>query len=417
MSQTISRKHTATSCRWLAITFLLLISAGRAASAETTLHLEGDVPARAETRFFVPLEVPDGIAEIEVRHDDLSEANILDWGLDDPNGFRGWGGGNASRRSSVSRRRRAATCPVRSAAGRGRSSSGRRRSRAAGALRGRRHLRDTATLAPQSERTPYAAPAPRARRRVGTPATFTCTRARAATRGRRSTRCWHSPPAAGSISSCSPSTTPRASSRCTHAAQAQHPGRAAPPGGGVHDLRRPRQRHRRRQWVDHRIGVRGATIEDAIGALSRSKAPCSRSIILARLGDLCIGCGWEHVVDPNEIDGVESPDRHRHRRDLLGEGWSPPGLARGGARRQRRSRRRHGDGPFDSPIGSPTTMVYAKELSVAAILEGVRDARTVVKLDGPDGPMVDTEASGRRRGDIVYATHRPCAPRSPAATV
>jgi hypothetical protein len=39
--------------------------------------------------------VPPGTVEIEVQHDDLSDDNILDWGLDDPSGFRGWGGGNS----------------------------------------------------------------------------------------------------------------------------------------------------------------------------------------------------------------------------------------------------------------------------------------------------------------------------------
>ena len=57
-------------------------------------HL-AEVPPGSETHFFVPFEVPAGTVEIEIRHDDLSSANILDWGLDDPSGFRGWGGGNS----------------------------------------------------------------------------------------------------------------------------------------------------------------------------------------------------------------------------------------------------------------------------------------------------------------------------------
>ena len=69
--------------------FLPLVDA-----AETTIHLEGEVPDDGLEHFFLPFDVPNGIVEIEVRHDDLSDTNILDWGLDDPNGFRGWGGGN-----------------------------------------------------------------------------------------------------------------------------------------------------------------------------------------------------------------------------------------------------------------------------------------------------------------------------------
>ena len=57
-----------------------------AAGQETMISIEGTVPAGPETHFFLPFEVPEGVAEIEVRHDDLSEENILDWGLDDPEG-------------------------------------------------------------------------------------------------------------------------------------------------------------------------------------------------------------------------------------------------------------------------------------------------------------------------------------------
>src|SRR5690606_35245426 len=60
-----------------------------------SLILEGEVPAAGEDAFFeLPFEVPEGVAEITVEHSDLSNANILDWGLEDPQGFRGWGGGN-----------------------------------------------------------------------------------------------------------------------------------------------------------------------------------------------------------------------------------------------------------------------------------------------------------------------------------
>jgi hypothetical protein len=56
-----------------------------------------------------------------------------------------------------------------------------------------------------------------------------------------------------------------------------------------------------------------------------------------------------------------------------------------------------------SPIGTPTTMVFANALSVDAILEGVRSGRTAVKMNGIGGPMLETELSGDRVGDTVYA--------------
>src|SRR5512146_2291068 len=75
-----------------AIPFVLL--AGVCFAAEPVV-IQGDVPD--EGLFFtVPFEVSAGTAELELRHDDLSNANILDWGLFAPDGgFVGWGGGNS----------------------------------------------------------------------------------------------------------------------------------------------------------------------------------------------------------------------------------------------------------------------------------------------------------------------------------
>lgn len=55
--------------------------------------MTGKSPPTVAITSSLELDVPEGTQEIEVRHDDLSGANILDFGLDDPNGYRGWGGG------------------------------------------------------------------------------------------------------------------------------------------------------------------------------------------------------------------------------------------------------------------------------------------------------------------------------------
>src|SRR5690606_9604411 len=62
-----------------------------------------------------------------------------------------------------------------------------------------------------------------------------------------------------------------------------------------------------------------------------------------------------------------------------------------------------GTGMFTSPIGGPTTMVYADELSASAIVRAVREGRTVVKLEGPDDPMVELVAGDARIGDTITA--------------
>ena len=48
-------------------------------------------------------------------------------------------------------------------------------------------------------------------------------------------------------------------------------------------------------------------------------------------------------------------------------------------------------------------MIYAEELSVDAIVEGIRNGRVVVKVNSPDDPMLDTQLSGERMGHTVFA--------------
>lgn len=50
--------------------------------------------------------------------------------------------------------------------------------------------------------------------------------------------------------------------------------------------------------------------------------------------------------------------------------------------------------PIEAPIGLPTTVVYAEELSEAGIVCGVRAGHTFVKVTGPDAPDLRLEARG-----------------------
>ena len=73
---------------------LLAFVAGPASAAET-LHLSGKLAEGDPAFELVDFDVPDGVVEIEVRHTDDSAKNVVDFGLLGPDGFRGWGGGNA----------------------------------------------------------------------------------------------------------------------------------------------------------------------------------------------------------------------------------------------------------------------------------------------------------------------------------
>src|SRR5512144_1286426 len=63
------------------------------ATVLSTMHYEGDVAAAGGDYADLAVVVPAGTREIRIAHSDGSAADILDWGVWSPDGFRGWGGG------------------------------------------------------------------------------------------------------------------------------------------------------------------------------------------------------------------------------------------------------------------------------------------------------------------------------------
>jgi hypothetical protein len=121
--------------------------------------------------------------------------------------------------------------------------------------------------------------------------------------------------------------------------------------------------------------------------------------------ELCIGCFWEYdEVDPTTLDGIEVRTAVWRAVDLwekvCAEGSHAVAL---GGSDDHDAGQNQNPADHESPIGEPTTMVFAEELSVDAILEGIRSGRTVVRVNGIDDPMLETELSGTRMGDTVFA--------------
>jgi uncharacterized protein (TIGR03382 family) len=57
-----------------------------------------------------------------------------------------------------------------------------------------------------------------------------------------------------------------------------------------------------------------------------------------------------------------------------------------------------------SPIGSPTTLVLADNLSEAAIIDALKHGRTIVDLQGPDAPVLDFKLGTAEIGDLVVGS-------------
>jgi len=354
-----------------------------------------------------------------VRHDDRSEDNILDFGLDDPQGYRGWGGGTGEPAIVAEQAASRAYVPGPIVEGTWRVVIGKAKVVSSPAVY---HLevilRDRPTLAPQPERRPYR-PVPSLGQGRRYYAGDFHVHSRESTDAR---------PALDQIVRFARSRHLDFVEISDHntvtqldffaAAQAQSPDVLLVPGieyttyaghGNAIGATRP---------VEHKLGQSVAghavTIADAVAAIHDQGALFGINHPVLDLGLSCIGCAWRQPLSSQAIDAVEigtgglrqgaflfTAGALRFWDALLADGHHVAAIGGsddhlGGS----------GTGRMDSPIGDPTTLVLADELSVAALLDGVRHGRTVVKLQGVDDPMIELGVSGQDHaapGDTLSA--------------
>ncbi|MCX5747093.1 MAG: CehA/McbA family metallohydrolase, partial [Proteobacteria bacterium] len=150
--------------------------------------------------------------------------------------------------------------------------------------------------------------------------------------------------------------------------------------------------------VDHRIGFQGRAIPAVIAEVNAAGGVFIVNHPVLDLGDLCIGCAWNHPDTP--WDQVAAMELITGNFDIGVNAFVPrvidlweTQLAAGhhiaivGGSDDHTAGK--STGPTDSPIGSPTTLVLADALSEAAIIDGVKHGRTMVKLNGPAAPDLD----------------------------
>ncbi|MEZ4287670.1 MAG: CehA/McbA family metallohydrolase [Polyangiales bacterium] len=375
------------------------------ANAQVPLHFEGTVPDSAETHFFIPFEVPEGTVEIEIQHASGSSANILDWGLNDPSGFRGWGGGNTENAIVNADAASRSYVPGAIAAGTWNVVVGKAKIVETPATYSVDvYLRTEPTLAAQTERVPYSDPG-------------------VVTTGERwykgdfhvhSRESGDSPAAMAAVLQAASDrgldfillSEHNTNSQLSYYAslREQFPNLLVFPGVEFTTYSGHANGIGSTQWVDHKIGVDGVTIEGAIDAFHSQNALFSiNHAALGFLGDLCIGCGWDWPVPPEKIDAFEVitgafVTSVELWNNMLNEGSHAAAI--GGSDDHRAAM---GTGATDAPIGTPTTFVYAKELSIDAIKKAILEGRTVVRTRSAKNAMVEFEIDGDRDGDTVYA--------------
>ena len=375
-------------------------------AAAAPIVKDGEVPADGLDHFFIDFDVPAGTKEIEIRHDDKSAANILDWGLNDPDGYRGWGGGTTEPTIVGETAASRAYVPGPIKPGTWRVVVGKAKVVASPALyHVEIDLRTTPTLAPIPRGT-YAVAPPRkselryyagdfhvhSKESTDAKPTLEENVALAKQRG------------LDFIEISDHNTITQLD--FYEAVQSKEPAFLLLPGIEYTTYRGHANAIGATKWVDHKIGQPGVTIEGAADQILGQGAIFSINHPALEIGDLCIGCAWKHDLDPKKVGAVEigtgaltkgaalfSTRAMAFWDALLDKGMKIPAI--GGSDDHRAG---VADGNVESPIGSPTTFVRARELSVSGILEGLEKGGTVVKLEGPSDPMCELEAATRKGG-------------------
>jgi hypothetical protein len=388
----------------------VILAMALVAAQTPDLVLDGAVPV--DGRYFeIPFTVPAGTAELQLAHRPLDDSDVLDWGLLEPGGgFRGYGGGNLEDAVVGAAAASRSYLPGPIAAGEWALYVGKARVQsAAPGYHVEITFRPTAALEPASDRAPYVEAAPLedgaryyagdfhvhsedsgdARPSLDEIATFA--------RGR------------GLDFVVLTEHNTIAHVDRLGAAQARHPSLLLVPGLELTTYAGHAGGFGVTRWVDHRIGHGDVTLAGALAAFAAQGSLVTLNHPTLALGDLCIGCAWElGVPAPGSIHGVE----------IASGGWAQAGryfaldaialweslldaghhlAAIGGS-----DDHQAGQGA-GSPIGDPTTCVFAEALSVAALRAGILASRTVVKLQGPGDPMIALDTFPARTGDTVFA--------------
>lgn len=362
-----------------------------------TIPLDGELPESDDDFAIVEFEVPDGVAEIEIAHASLASQNTLDWGLWGPSGFRGWGGGTEENAVIGEHAASHGYLPGPIEPGTWRVVIGKawiRENPAPYALE--ITLRDEETLTPRARAEFEPVVIEQGPRWY---------------RGDLHVHSFESTDATASFDEIAALMRERSLDFVAvtdHNTISQHALLAAYQKN-VSDFLFMRgmeittyQGHANAfgisEYVDHRTGVDGRSCPDMVADVLGQGGIFSVNHPTMDLGSLCIGCAWAHEDTPwQDVSAIEiqsasydatvglfTPRAIELWDSLLDQGYRLTAV--GGSDDHRAGIDLPSSG---SPIGSPTTLVWADELSEAAILDGVAAGRVIVQLRGPDDPLVE----------------------------
>jgi hypothetical protein len=156
-----------------------------------------------------------------------------------------------------------------------------------------------------------------------------------------------------------------------------------------------------RTFVDFRVGP-GRTVNNVLDELLSERAFVSINHPMLPDDESCMGCGWSSVDGERmrRVNGMEVVNGDITEGPLAGWPLWAKMLSAGFRLTAIGGSDEHtADETNDRAIGTPTTVVYAQELSEPALLEGLRKGFAYIRTRGPSGPSLEFEA---RSGDMRW---------------
>lgn len=148
-------------------------------------------------------------------------------------------------------------------------------------------------------------------------------------------------------------------------------------------------------FIDFRLGFKGRSIANVLDDVNREGALLSINHPARETGDRCTGCGWDapgtpwdriaamEVVNGTTVEGPTAGLPFWYAR--LNEGHRITGIGGSDDHAARSDQGR---------IGTPSTVVFAKNLSEPALLDAIRSGQVYVRTRGPQGPALELTATG-----------------------
>lgn len=177
------------------------------------------------------------------------------------------------------------------------------------------------------------------------------------------------------------------------------------------------------RWVDFRVG--SPTVPD-IAALQKDVAAAGAILSVNHpalpSGEACMGCGWVWPdTDWSKVTAIEAINGLTTQPPLAGLDFWYDKLNRGFRITGIGSSDNHDPDaarPGSAPIGRPTTVVHARDLSQPAILDGIRAGNVFIDVEGSRDRMLEVAViSGKTRAAMGETVTAPAATLSVEARI